>query len=98
VSMRERARLAGGRVGIRTAIDKGTRVVVTLPIEADPACQSLRNNQEIGTSRVVRDAPAARAATPRRGLPPGEAARRIFTALGRGVLARPVVSPSRRPV
>ena len=31
LSIRERAHLAGGRVGIRTAIDRGTRIVVTLP-------------------------------------------------------------------
>ena len=40
LSIRERARLAGGRVGIRTAILRGTRLVVTLPIDRKPACQS----------------------------------------------------------
>ena len=46
LSIRERAHLAGGRVGIRTAIHRGTRIVVTLPIDGEPACQSPATNRE----------------------------------------------------
>jgi len=46
LNIRERARLAGGRAGIRTAIDKGTRIVVTLPVRGESVCQSPVTSRE----------------------------------------------------
>ena len=87
LSIRERAHLAGGRVGIRTAIDRGTRIVVTLPVNGERACQSPGNTQESGTSHLLRDAPAAPAAT--MGRPP--------VAHFHGARARPPDEASGRP-
>jgi signal transduction histidine kinase len=58
LSIRERAHLAGGRVGIRTATHRGTQIVVTLPLDGEPACQSPATNRENGASRLSREAAA----------------------------------------
>ena len=86
LSIRERAHLAGGRVGIRTVIDRGTRIVVTLPLDGQPACQSPETNQEDGTSLLSQDAPAVRAAILSRALDLRPESRRIFTAFAPGLL------------
>ena len=41
LSMRERALLAGGRMGIRTAADRGTHIMVTLPMNREPVRERL---------------------------------------------------------
>jgi signal transduction histidine kinase len=62
LSIRERAHLAGGRVGIRTAIDRGTRIVVTLPVTWEPPCPSPGTHRERGTSHLSREAAAVHVA------------------------------------
>jgi signal transduction histidine kinase len=75
LSMRERVHYAGGRISIHASAGRGTRIVVTLPLNQE-AGRSLDEHRSNDTHLVIREVPAARH---RRAARPRPAARRSAT-------------------